>query len=356
MILKLKNFMAQEKIFLVFMLSFVLFWLCGINCEISLYDIEKLVLGLAINLPLFFLASSNLRPLLKKIFNGKYKYLKLCLYIIFVSFFYSIFITEEHISFARASYSNTLFLLTAFHVWAPLLILIPGYLLIEKSRDSYPTIQAIIFIIGICIFSKVSTILTFKYFHFAKYQIYNISLIRVYFNSKLDTFNLYQFWWLYSAILIIGLSAISFRGIGLNKKWNKKSIIYTIAFACYIILPHALKIGSNFQPAMTQKFVRHLLSSLYPSISVSFIEETLFRGIIQTYFGTKLNSIKDGHIIAIFITSLLFGFFHYPFIGGSFSTLFIHGFAYGLVYYLSHNLWSPIFLHGLNNFLIYVFK
>jgi len=356
MILKLKNFMLQEKIFLIFMLSFVFFWLRGINCEISLYNIGKLALGFAINLPLFFLVSSNLRTLLKKIFNGKYKYLKLCLYIISVSFFYSIFLTEEHISFARSSYSNMLLLLTAFHVWAPLLILIPGYLLIGKSRDSYPTLQAIIFTAGICIFSKVSTILTFKYFSFAKYQIYNISLIRVYFNSKLDTFNLYQFWWLYSAILIIGLSAISFHSIGLNKKWDKKSIIYTIAFACYIILPHALKIDFNFQQAMTQKFAWHLISSLYPSISVSFIEETLFRGIIQTYFCTKLSSIKDGSIIAIFITSLLFGFFHYPFIGGSFSTLFIHGFVYGLVYYLSQNLWSPVFLHGLNNCLIYVFK
>ncbi len=356
MILKLKNFMLQEKIFLIFMLAFVFFWLHGVNCEINLYNIGKLVLGLAINLPLFFLVSSNLRILLKKFFNGKYKYLKLCLYIISVSFFYSIFLTEEHISLARASYSNMLFLLAAFHVWAPLLILIPGYLLIEKSRDLNPSIQAIIFIIGICIFSKVSTILTFKYFSFAKYQIYNISLIRVYFNSKLDTFNLYQFWWLYSAILIIGLSAISFHSIGLNKKWDKKSIIYTLAFACYIILPYVLKIDFNFQQAMTQKFAWHLISSLYPSISVSFIEETLFRGIIQTYFCTKLNSIKDGSIIAIFITSLLFGFFHYPFIGGSFSTHFIHGFVFGLVYYLSQNLWSPVFLHGLNNFLIYVFK
>ena len=356
MILKLKNFMLQEKFFLIFILSFVFFWLRSVNCEINLYNIGKLALGLVINLPLFFLVSSNLRPLLKKFFNGKYKYLKLCLYIIFTSFFYSIFIIEEHIDFAKGSYSTHLFLLTAFHIWVPLTLAFFGYLLIERSKDSNPTIQAIIFIIGICILSKVSLIPITKYFNFAKYHIYNISLIRVYFNSKLDTFNLYQFWWLYAAILIIGLSTISFRSIGLNKKWDKKTIIYTIAFACYIILPHALKIDVNYQLAMTQKFAWNLISSLYFSISVPFIEETLFRGIIQTYFCTKLNRIKDGSMIAILITSILFALFHYPFIGPSFSTLFIHGFVYGLVYYLSKNLWSPVFLHGLNNFLFYVFK
>lgn len=356
MILKLKNFILQEKFFLIFMLSFVLFWLRGVNCAISLYNIGKLALGLVINLPLFFLVSSNLRTLLKIFFGGKYKYLKLCLYIIFASCFYSIFITEEHIYFARGSYLTILFLLTAFHVWAPLLLLIPGYLLLERSKDSEPTIQVIIFIMGICIFFKVSSILIFKYFNLAKYHIYNISLIKVYFISQLGTFNLYQFWWLYLAILLIGLSAISFHRIGLNKKWDKKTIIYTIAFACYIILPHTLKIGFNCQQAMTQKFAWNLISSLYFSISAPFIEETLFRGIIQTYFCTKLNRIKDGSMIAILITSILFALFHYPFIGGSFSILFIHGFVYGLVYYLSQNLWSPIFLHGLNNFLFYVFK
>jgi membrane protease YdiL (CAAX protease family) len=329
MILKLKKFILQEKFFLIFMLSFVFFWLRGVNCEISLYNIGKLALGLVINLPLFFLVSSNLRPLLKKFFGSKYKYLKLCLYIIFVSFFYSIFLTEEHISFARDSYSNTLFLLTAFHVWAPLFLLIPGYLLIEKNKGSGPTIQTIIFIMGICIFSKVSSILIFKYFNFFKHLIYNISLIRVYFNSRLDTFNLYQFWWLYFALLMIGLSAISFRSIGFNKKWDKKTIIYTIVFACYIILPHTLNFDVNYRLAMTQKFAWNVISSLYFSISVPFIEETLFRGIIQTYFCTKLNRIKDGSMVAILITSLLFTLFHYPFIGGSFSTLFIHGIAYG---------------------------
>ena len=348
--------MLQEKFFLIFMLSFVFFWLRGVNCKISLYNIGKLALGLVINLPLFFLVSSNLRPLLKKFFSGKYKYLKLCLYIIFVSFFYSIFLTEEHISFARGSYSNTLFLLSAFHVWVPFCLLIPGYLLIERSKNSEPTIQTIIFIVGICIFSMTSSIHIFKFFNFTKYHIYNTSLLIVNFNSKLDTFNLYQFWWLYLAILIIGLSGISFSSIGLNKKWDKKTIIYTIVFACYIILPYTLNFDVNYRQAMTQKFAWNVISSLYFSISVPFIEETLFRGIIQTYFCTKLNRIKDGSMIAILITSILFALFHYPFIGGSFSTLFIHAVVYGWVYYSSQNLWSPIFLHGLNNCLFYVFK
>jgi hypothetical protein len=65
MILKYKNFILQENFFLVFIISFVFFWLRGVNCEISLYNIGKLIMGLVINLPLFFLASSNLRDSVK---------------------------------------------------------------------------------------------------------------------------------------------------------------------------------------------------------------------------------------------------------------------------------------------------
>lgn len=348
--------MHQEKLFLIFMLSFVFFWLRSVDCKFSLYNTGKLALGLAINMPLFFLVSSNLRALLKKILSGRYKYVKLCLYILSASFFYSIFITEEHIYFARASYSDMLFLMTAFHVWAPLIILTFGYLLLEKSREPDPTIQAILFVIGICFLSKVSTILIFKYVDLAKYQVYTISLIRVYLNSKLTTFNLYQFWWEYSAVLMISLSAICFHRIGLNRSWDKKTILYTLIFACFILLPHALKLDFSWQQAITQKFAWHVISSLYSSISVPFTEEILFRGIIQTYFCLKLNRIKDGSMIAILITSILFAFFHYPFIGGSFSAIFIHGIVYGFAYHASQNLWSPMFLHGLNNFLFYMFK
>jgi membrane protease YdiL (CAAX protease family) len=298
----------------------------------------------------------HLRVLVKKIFSGKYKYLKLSLYIVFISFFYSIFIIEENVYFYKYSYFTTLSYLTAFHLGPATLLLILGYLLIDRHNESVLTAKVIIFITGICIISKISYVLFPKYFIGAKFHIYNISLIKVYFDNKFDAFSLYNFWWLYIAILIIALSNISFSHIGFNKKWNRETIIFTSFFACYIILSCVLNNNFKYQQLMTEKFVWNFLSSIYSSLRVSFLEEALFRGIIQAYFCTKLSRIKDGSIIAIFITSLLFGFFHYPFIDKNFSLLFLHGFIYGWIYYKTQNIWSPIFLHGLNNFLVYVFQ
>jgi len=356
MFIKYKNFILQEKLFLIFTLSFILFWLRAVNCEISLYNIGKMIVGLLINIPLFFLVSSNLRIRLSKLFGGRYKYLKLCTYLVFISLLYSIFIAEEHIYFSWVSYFVILFSLITFHLWQPALILILGYLLIDRCNESELTVKVIIFVIGICIFSKVFYVLFPKFFFLTKYHIYNLSLIKVYFNNTSDTFELYNFWWMSLTILIISFSNISFSHIGFNKKLNQETIIFTSFFALFIILPFFLNNIFKYEEFIIQKFVWHILSAIYSSIRVPFLEEILFRGIIQTYFCTKLSRIKDGNIVAIIISSIIFGLFHYPFIDGSFSPFFIHGFVYGWLYYRTQNIWSPIFLHGLNNFLVYVFK
>jgi membrane protease YdiL (CAAX protease family) len=100
-----------------------------------------------------------------------------------------------------------------------------------------------------------------------------------------------------------------------------------------------------------QRLVWNLLSSIYLAIEVSFFEEILFRGIIQTYFCIKLSSIKDGNIIAIIISSFIFGLSHYPFINNSFAPHFIHGLLFGWLYYKTQNLSASILVHGFNNFL-----
>jgi membrane protease YdiL (CAAX protease family) len=167
--------------------------------------------------------------------------------------------------------------------------------------------------------------------------------------------------------LIIALSNISFNHIGFNKKLNRETIIFTSFFASYIILPYVLNNTLTYQELITQKFAWNLISAIYPSIRVSFLEEILFRGMIQTYFCLKLSRIKDGHFIAILTSSLIFAFCHYPLqvgigygtgekIDGAFASHFIRGCIYGWLYYRTQNIWSPIFLHGLNNFIFYLLK
>ncbi|MBU2629203.1 MAG: CPBP family intramembrane metalloprotease [Proteobacteria bacterium] len=351
--MRCKTFILQEKFFLFAVSAFVFFWLRAVNCEINLYNIGKLIVGLLINIPLFFIGSSNLRKLLRKIFGGNHKYIKLCTYIIVIKLIYSAFIAEHIYSYH--SYFTILLALTTFHIWQQVFLLFFGYLLINKFNESELTIKVIIFIIGSFIFGKISYVLFPKYFSLARYHIYDFSLFRVYFYNKFGTFDLYEFWWLCLPVLIIVLSDISFSHIDFDKKWNKKSILLTSFFLCYMILPYALNVDLKYQQLEMQRVLWSLLSSIYSAIEVPFFEEILFRGVIQTYFCTKLSSIKDGNIIAIIITSLLFGLLHYSFINTSFSPHFIHGFVFGWLYYKTKNIWSPILVHSFNNFLFYQF-
>ena len=82
-----------------------------------------------------------------------------------------------------------------------------------------------------------------------------------------------------------------------------------------------------------------LLIGILPGIG----EELLFRGIIQKEITTKL---KNPHI-AIFITALIFGIFHFQVTG--FLPKFIIGMVLGYAYYFSKSLILPMILHVINN-------
>ena len=348
-IMQHKTFILREKFFLFAVLSFVLYWMRAVNCDINLYNIGKLMVGLLINIPLFFLASSNLRVLLRKILGGKHIHLKLCAYTIIISFFYSIFITEKLVYLVKYSYSSILFMLTIFHVWQPLFIIFLGYLFIAKFDVSRLNIKVFIFIIVALAVHQGSGFLIAKHFSFAKYHIYNLTLLKVYFYNNGHYFTLYRILGIHLILMIIMLSNISFSHIGFNKKWNKKTIILTASILCIMIANQIFVITTTNIQFTKEGLVWNILTAFYGIIIASLIEETIFRGIIQNYITKKLYPIKDFQIIAIIITSLLFGLYHYPFINIAFSSAFISGFILGWIYHVTQNLWTSILVHGLNN-------
>ena len=77
-------------------------------------------------------------------------------------------------------------------------------------------------------------------------------------------------------------------------------------------------------------------------------EEIFMRGMLQgivfknTYFG-------------LFATSLLFAYLHGPYTIPSFITYLGMGFAFGVRYKTSDNLWNSILLHVLNNLVAFCF-
>ena len=123
---------------------------------------------------------------------------------------------------------------------------------------------------------------------------------------------------------------------------------YALLFLFYILV--------NFL-GPTQSDTTQAVQSLSLSWSVLFVdlcvlapvtEEIFMRGMLQgivfknTYFG-------------LFATSLLFAYLHGPYTIPSFITYLGMGFAFGVRYETSDNLWNSILLHVLNNLVAFCF-
>ncbi len=338
MILKLKNFMLQEIFFLVFILSFALFWWRAVGGNINFINICRLIVGGAIILPIFFV-SENLRVQLKKIFGGEYKYLKLCLYIISVSSFYSILITNRYPAFfSITAFFDCLIIL----IWQPFFIFILKYFFIDRLKNSEQS-KMFFFILIILVYKEV--------YFFSDYRFYDFTLLQIHTPNFSKFFNLLTFWGTQLPIILILLSDIPSDYFSFNKKWNKKAIVATLFVLGILILNFKIAIYiQNFNIGSKQDVTWNMLTFCYDAIIISFSEEFFFRGIIQNYISKKLAIVKDGNIFAIIIATTIFALYHFPFTETTaFSSVFIFGIILGLLYDKTQNIWPPIFIHGIQN-------
>lgn len=151
-------------------------------------------------------------------------------------------------------------------------------------------------------------------------------------------------------------------GYSLFKKPNKKTITLLA-----IIIPGMLIAINNFPFSafisgrtliLEENHVIYLFA--IECLSIGFLEEVAFRGIILIILIERLPKNKKGYLIAIIISSTLFGVAHLVNIigGSSFQTTLLQviysslmGALWSIVFIMTSNLLFPIFLHASFNFL-----
>lgn len=88
-----------------------------------------------------------------------------------------------------------------------------------------------------------------------------------------------------------------------------------------------------------QFFIAVFVVAFFPAV----FEEMLFRGVIQNF----ITKWTHKAMLAIIITSLLFSFIHASYY--LFLSRFILGYALGLLFFYTKNIWVNIFAHFINN-------
>ena len=128
---------------------------------------------------------------------------------------------------------------------------------------------------------------------------------------------------------------------------------------CYLVykLPgKAIEFTRRFMKMMYHDFVRHcsVMQLLLMAILSGIGEELFFRGFLQTTIAHWCGGETRGLVIAIVITSILFGLAHpisklYVFL------CFVIGLYLGVIFAWSgNNLIAPILLHAIYNFVIFL--
>lgn len=120
-----------------------------------------------------------------------------------------------------------------------------------------------------------------------------------------------------------------------------------------IVVSLAVLIGYvRFDPKLPSEFI------LWAWVNLFFTcipEEALFRGFVQRGLQERLGASRHGDVIALAVTSLLFGVAHYA--GGSRYVFLatVAGFGYGWIYQRTRAIESSILVHFMVNALHFVF-
>lgn len=161
---------------------------------------------------------------------------------------------------------------------------------------------------------------------------------------------------------------VTLREIGVRlpeQKTGWKILLVCLIYTGIIFFVFSLSEETSMADLNILKILRNFpVFLLLMMVTAGFTEEFFFRGILQRCL---TNTLKRPYL-AIFITSILFGLYHFPFayylwdgvsgnVVNAFKTIMteqaIAGFAFGLLYHKSsENLWSSVMLHSLSNAVI----
>ena len=123
---------------------------------------------------------------------------------------------------------------------------------------------------------------------------------------------------------------------------------YALLFLFYILV--------NFL-GPTQSDTTQAVKSLSLSLPVLFLDLCILAPVTEEIFmrGLLQGTVFKNTYIGLVTTSVLFAYLHGPYTISSFITYLGMGFAFGIRYKTSDNLWNSILLHALNNLVAFCF-
>ena len=132
------------------------------------------------------------------------------------------------------------------------------------------------------------------------------------------------------------------------KDMLKWLLSYTLLFLFYILV--------NFL-GPTQSDTTQSIQSLSLSLPVLFLDLCILAPVTEEIFmrGMLQGTVFKNTYIGLVATSVLFAYLHGPYTIPSFITYLGMGFAFGIRYKTSDNLWNSILLHALNNLVAFCF-
>jgi len=132
------------------------------------------------------------------------------------------------------------------------------------------------------------------------------------------------------------------------KDMLKWLLSYALLFLFYMLV--------NFL-GPTQSDTTQSIQSLSLSLPVLFLDLCILAPISEEIFmrGLLQGTVFKNTYIGLVTTSVLFAYLHGPYTISSFITYLGMGFAFGIRYKTSDNLWNSILLHFLNNLVAFCF-
>ena len=123
---------------------------------------------------------------------------------------------------------------------------------------------------------------------------------------------------------------------------------YALLFLFYILV--------NFL-GPTQSDTTQAVKSLSLSLPVLFLDLCILAPVTEEIFmrGLLQGTVFKNTYIGLVTTSVFFAYLHGPYTISSFITYLGMGFAFGIRYKTSDNLWNSILLHALNNLVAFCF-
>jgi membrane protease YdiL (CAAX protease family) len=334
--------------------SFILFWLRAVNYSITPFSLFHLYVGLWINIPLALAVTPRGLAFLKERFAGHRGYPLLGAYLFLTAFQYTVLAAYRiHPSNPQLSHLEVVLILLAYYLWYPLCALGLGYLLFRCKGDTTIDWRVFLFLALLLALRETSILISNLLVEGGVIEgFYQLDILYYKINKYSYYLELGEIWSLLIPALVLVIFAIPHKTIRLHCRWDVRTIRIGLYFMTFLLLWRLLSLCSSKVSLEGSNWLWNLATTFYPQpVYWALLEEIIFRGFLQSYLCARLGFMRWGVFLAILLTSLLFGIYHFPYIHTTWFQAMVMGLIFGWAYAKSRNLWVPVALHGFNNIL-----